>query len=93
MSASFTTRAQAAAPPAELIERMASAAYERSRFPGCTRPPWEQLEPSYRAEARADQVAAIQAAEAQGYRFGKALADSRELAPGDQRTSRGEAQP
>lgn len=55
------SRAQAALPD-ELVEMMARAAYERSRFIGCTRPPWEQLEPSYQAEARADQRAALLAA-------------------------------
>lgn len=68
MTQPFTTRAEASAPPAHLVEVQTKAAYERSRFPGCSRPPWELLEPTYQAEARADQVAAILAAEAAGYR-------------------------
>lgn len=63
----YTTRAEAEAPPAHLIETMARAAYEDMR-PGTTLPPWERVEPSYHAEARKNQAAALLAAEAAGYR-------------------------
>lgn len=62
----FTTRAEAAAPPAHLVETMARAHYEAGRWEGALRPRWEQLIPEWHESARAEMSAAIRAAEVAG---------------------------
>lgn len=64
----FTTRAQAAGPPAELVEIMAKGAYDRTRR-GRSLPPWDQVTPAYAEATREEQRAALSAAVTAGYRI------------------------
>lgn len=62
----YITRAQAD-PRRQLVELMASAAYERSRPRGSSRPPWPQTEEQWRQDSRDQMEAALTAAERHGW--------------------------
>lgn len=63
----YTTRSQAAAPEAYLIEIMAAGAYAAYRTKAPSFPPWDQANEVFRDAWKADMAAAIIAAEAVGY--------------------------
>lgn len=67
----FTTRAQAEAPPARLLLVMTRAAYESTRLPGSSRPPFEEATAEWRDAMNREMTAAIRAAEAEGYTITK----------------------
>jgi hypothetical protein len=66
---SYTTRAEAEAPPADLIRALAIGPYNRMRAYRPRLPPFDETEPSFQEACRLDAVAAIKAAEALGYRL------------------------
>lgn len=65
----YVTRDQAAAPPARLLLVMTRGAYESSRLPGSQRPPFEETTGEWRSAMDREMIAAIRAAEAEGYRI------------------------
>jgi len=67
MTQPFTTRAEAAAMPTALIETMAAAAYESTRTPSF--PAWPEVGENYRRDMHKSISAALQAAEAAGWRI------------------------
>lgn len=70
--AAYTTRDQAARPPAHLVRVMCRAAYESARTAGSTRPAFEDTLPEWQDAMEREMTAALQAAEAAGYRITKA---------------------
>ena len=58
-----------AANAAGLVEAMAQAAYEHSRPPGSSRPPWADTTPGWRSQARQDMMAAMEAAAKAGWQM------------------------
>lgn len=69
MSQPFTTRSEAAGPPKHLLEVMSAAAYAATRTPSF--PAWREVGDSYRRDMHKSMVAALEAAEAAGYRVVK----------------------
>lgn len=63
----YTTRAEAAGPPKHLLEVMSEHAYEATRTPSF--PAWREVSESYRRDVHKSMSAALQAAEAAGYRM------------------------
>lgn len=64
----YITRAQAD-PRRQLVELMASAAYERGRPLGSSRPPWPETLDQWRQDSRDQMEAALTAAERAGWRI------------------------
>lgn len=68
---SYTTRAQASAPPAHLVRLMATAAYEAGRPKESGRPEFENTTTEWQDAMCREMSAALVAAEVAGYRIVK----------------------